>query len=125
MIIARAPAPGNRTMRTPKRMEITPISVANVHASNTTHGDDGTNVPRPKPRRGMDEGHSSHGAKHNGPRPTPRSPEASNSRGRAESVAFLQSELAAQSERTPVPRMKSASAGEGRRLRPLAKKRLT
>jgi hypothetical protein len=101
------------------------VSVASVHSSNTTHGDDGTNVHRPKPRRGMDEGHSSHGAKHNGPRPTPRSPEASNSRGRAEVVPFLQSALAAQSERTHVPRMKSASAGEVRQLRPLAKERLT
>ena len=100
------------------------VSVASVHASNTTHGDDGTNVPRPKPRRGMDEGHSSHGAKHNGPQPTPRSPEASNSRGRAEVVPFLQSALAVQSERTHVPRMKSASAGEVRQLRPQAKERL-
>jgi hypothetical protein len=65
------------------------VSVASVHASNTTHVDDGTNVPRPKPRRGMEKGHSSHGAKRNGPRPTPRSPESSNSRGRAEAVAFL------------------------------------
>jgi hypothetical protein len=100
------------------------VSVASVHASNTTHGDDGTNVPRPKPRRGMDEGHSSHGAKHNGPRPTPRSPEASNSRGRAEVVPFRQSAPAAQSERTHGPRMKSASAGEVRQLRPQAKERL-
>jgi hypothetical protein len=99
-------------------------SVASVHASNTTHGDDGTNVPRPKPQRGMEEGHSSHGAKHNGPRPTPKSREASNSRGRAGLVPFPPSALAAQSERTHGPRMKSVSAGEVRQLKSLANEQL-
>ena len=61
----------------------------------------------------MDEGHSSHGAKHNGPRPTTRSPEASTSRGRAEVVPFLQSALAAQSERTHVA---SDEVGISRRI---------